>query len=237
MLLHMGFDLGKDRATSSFAAFVKADVLAKTGVRILDNVHGLMVYEDDLPMSIPVTSAQGRAMMSPTTIFEEWRRQYERNHQLTDTEVLAFELYSAAQREPFPRARFLTLVSIVEVLARPRPRTADALALVDSFLQQAGSVPGLAHDERQALTDSLRVLKKQSIRSVCRSHVEAALGTEEWREFDRLYAIRSTLTHDGRVDADLNVEGTTLEGIVSRLLARVGEPVRQRTLPPSPAAS
>jgi hypothetical protein len=220
--LHMGFDLGRDTATSGLGKLVKDHVLATAGVRVLDNVHGLVVYEEDLPVSIPVFSGQGRVLRSPTAILDEWTRQYELDPQLTAREVLAFELYSAAQREPFPRARFLTLVSVVEVLAAPRERAAEVVALVESFGKQTASAPQLKDADRRALIDSLSFLKKQSIRSACRGYVEGALGADEWRDFDRLYGIRSALAHDGDVGADLNVEGTILEGIVSRLLGALG---------------
>lgn len=219
--LKMGFDLGKDRPTSRTSTMVKEAVRAK-GFKLLDNVHGLMVYEQDLPAGVFSLSATAFVSVPPERVIDEWTRQYALGPKLKDPrELLAFELYGAVWMEPFLRAKFLTLVSVVEVLAMRGPRSQEAVALIDRFMADATV---LTEPERTSVFQALGQMKTESIRSACRRYVQGALGEADWKELDRLYGIRSTMAHEGDVPAGVEIgdEVTKLTDIVARLLSRLG---------------
>jgi hypothetical protein len=162
----------------------------------------------------------------PTHFFDEWGRQYELDRQLTDKEALAFETYATAHSEPSIRARFVTMVTVVEVLAAGAMRSAKAQAVIDGFMDdfmERTRSSDLDQSERSSLERGLLKLKRGSIGAACRRYIKAALGKEVSVEFERLYDVRSRLVHAGVYDdTDLGDELTKLETIASGLLARAG---------------
>ncbi len=219
--LPMAFDLGRDSGGTHTSDAIKEEY-RKRGFRAVDNVHGLQVYEEDLPAKVISVEGSGYSSIALAMVIEAWKRQYELNPSLSPREVLAFELYAFAHREPFQRARFLTLISVVEVLAVRAKRSGAAIALIDGFIEEARKA--LHGPDLKSLMDSLQNLKSESIRGACRKYVEAALTVADWHELDDLYSLRSTIAHDGDVPAgvELGDRAHQLDGIVARLLARLG---------------
>ena len=222
--LQIGFDLGKDVATSSADKVVKEQRLQE-GVRLLDDVHGLCVYDEDLDVRVLRMKGAGTVIAPPAQLLTEWQRQYQENPVLTPREVLALELYSAAHKEPFVRAKFLTLISVVEVLAQPGDRSEAVRDHIQRLIDDMKN-SGLSADEQKTIVQQLHHLKKHSIRSSCRAYIGQVLGKDAWDEFDRFYEIRSTMTHDGDVPPGvaLSTEATTLDAMVAKLLKHLGRP-------------
>jgi hypothetical protein len=220
--LKMGFDVGKDRATSGASKFVK-DQAAAGGYRLLNDVHGLCVFEEDLPVRVLSMRGQGQVLTPPSRVLDEWIRQYKAGPSLSDKETLALELYSVAHAEPFVRAKFLTLISVVEVLAPVQTRSADVGSVVKKLIVLAHEAK-LTTADTNSLVGGINNLKTESIGRSCRAYIEQRLGEATAREFAHLYGVRSKITHSGDVpaDTDLVAELTKLESIVAALLERVG---------------
>jgi len=123
---------------------------------------------------------------------------------------LALELWSDYHREGSLKARFLTLVMALEVLAPPAPKHEVAQAVIDRWDNELHSE--LQHyaagsEEREAI-ESLRreVLfrREQSIRSRIRKHILYVVGGVSPRDADatakmavHAYDLRGRLLHTG----------------------------------------
>jgi len=74
--------------------------------------------------------------------------------------------------------------------------------------------------EMYFLLERLHQLKRESISNACREVVAEHLGTKEVKDFNRFYATRGKLLHEGEVpkDVKLDVEVYRLDRFVQRLL-------------------
>lgn len=122
----------------------------------------------------------------------------------------AIELYSAAFAESSRRARFLTLVMVLEVLTDPETKHPNALILlsrwekeVDEAFKRADSAD--EQDALEALKRELIFRRENSIRSRVRKLVQTTLAkdpdvTTLSKQAVDAYDKRSTLVHDGSLD-------------------------------------
>ena len=228
--LRTGFDLGKDRPTSWTSDDVKEAISRGGGVRMHDNVHGLYVFEEQPPSRFFLMQATGSVQSSPSRYIDEWKRQYDASPQLSPKEAFGLELYAMAHAEPSTRARFVALATVVEALAAGAMRSEKGQQLIDSFMEtfmKGTRESDLDPSERRSLEGGLLDLKRGSIGAACRRYIEAALGKDATKEFDRLYDIRSKLVHTGVYDdTALGDELSKLDALVSRLLAPLGVSTR-----------
>jgi len=141
----------------------------------------------------------------------------------------AIELYSASFTESSRRARFLTLVMVLEVLTEREVKDSVALALLDRWgldLEEALASSTTA-DERESL-DSLRrelfFRRDKSIRSRVRALVLRSLAADPdvaalARKAVEAYDARGKLVHEGTIgEQTLATVGESARVIVQRLL-------------------
>lgn len=143
-----------------------------------------------------------------------------------ETQRAAFAVYSAAFTLQDPDARFLTLMTAVEVLIDPKPRAPEVIKHVDSLIR-ATQASGLGASDKTSVTGSLRWLRKQSIGRAGRD-LAATLGDRTYAElnaedfFRACYKIRSKLVH-GQVPLperdDVSLLAAHLERFVGDLLS------------------
>jgi len=218
--LHVGFDVGTDSPTSSIAAFIRQEALER-GVQLLNDVHGLAVYCEEPAVRFFRTKAVLTATYPEAHFVDVLRSAYARDRVISPREKLALELYALAHREATPRAKFLTLVTVVEVLAGQGERSKEEIEVVDSLL---AALAASAIREKASLRGALGNLKKKSIRRCCRDFVEGSIGNGRWKKFDECYELRSNLVHEGHATRDaVNNLLPTIEEIVT-LLFDANEP-------------
>lgn len=150
---------------------------------------------------------------------------------------LALELWSDYHRERSLRAKFLTLVMALEVLAPPTTKHRVAQSIVDRWdTELASELQRYAEDseEREAI-DSLRrevaFRRERSIRSRVRKHileVVGAVSADEARETAqmavRAYDLRGSLLHTGALTPTelSDGHGAALKALRTVLLASFG---------------
>lgn len=126
---------------------------------------------------------------------------------------LAAELWMAHYQEKTSRAKFLTLVTAIEILAPPVNKHPKALQLLDSWRRhlkellescQSGSEEEASYE---ALERELFFRREQSIRGRVRSYVRDTLMDSRPEEYEELaraalfaYDLRSKLVHDGTLE-------------------------------------
>jgi hypothetical protein len=150
---------------------------------------------------------------------------------------LALELWSDYHKELSLRAKFLTLVMSLEVLAPPAPKHAVAQAIVDGWDEELDAELDRyaeGSEEHEAI-DSLRreVLfrRERSIRSRIRKHILEVVGAVSPEDAQqtakmavRAYDLRGRLVHNGTLaPAELSDgHGAALKALRTLLLASFG---------------
>ena len=132
---HVPMDLGPDRPPGFFFRGARETLERQLGVQIQADVHGLQTYEES-----------GRPIHfgpAPASIIQSWplaKFVATLNDRLRDPPVLsddltlAIDLYSSAMFELSLRARFITLVTALEVLSVRRLRSPETLQHVDMLV-------------------------------------------------------------------------------------------------------
>ncbi len=228
--LRTGIDLGNDKATGGLSKYFADKIFKESGVKIINDVHGLCVYEDTCPVKFasvgPVNLRIGHGSQNFINAFTKC---YEINPNINEKERLAFELYSASYFEPTPRARFLTLVMAIESLLMPKDRTENAQKVIRHIIKYT-KTSGLDNSEINSLLGSLQWLQKESISKTGRDLANQYLSKEKYLEksankfFTYCYSLRSEMVHQGKTkDENTNINSVVgeLQRFVSDLLKKM----------------
>ncbi len=204
----VGIDLGKGQATGGLSEYAKEKILQDTGIHIINDVHGLLVYAGGASTKFiranPVTLTLGRQEADFVT---QLQHAYAQDYCLTCKQSVAFELFSAAQFESSIRSRFITLVMAIEALLQPIDRKQQAHEHVARLIGVTAN-SGLPDSEKKSLITSLEWLYQESIGKTGRRLARRLLGNEKYAErapaafFTDCYAFRSQLVHNGTLSDD-----------------------------------
>jgi len=222
----MGVDLGRNAEKSFLTQYGRTFIAEQMGYagQILNDDLGLVIYHDPGGTRFAKVNAATMTVHTRTDDFvEALRNGLAYVSKFSDKHVLALELYSATKFESSTRARFLTLITAVEVLAVRTLRADVALQLVARWRKDL-SASHLPHQEKQQLNSSLRDLERVSIGASCRELLRSTLGTEAASAFSRWYKARGELVHSGQTSLDLRTAIGPLDQMVTDLLLRVSAP-------------
>lgn len=211
-----GFNLGHDDQKSGIAKSLTDQFREQNGIEVRPVVHGLDVFETNLPVTR--FSMSGRASVKKTVsrLPEDLRADF-RRWDLQPKLALAIELYNGCQLVADPEVRFLSLVTVVEVLAE-RGRVHDsAVAALDACILTVDS-QSMESAAAQRLKARIGNLKRQSIGEACANLVSAS-GADA-ALFARCYDARSELLHEGvsTTTPDLPRQPHVLDNIVHAVL-------------------
>lgn len=145
---------------------------------------------------------------------------------------VALELYGTYFTESSTNARFLTLVMALETLATGTPRTQLVLGLLDKWKKEAEELQNTVEPESddaislEAVSRELLFRKEDSIRRQIRKLVSTTLQansdadvSEMARRAVRIYDLRSTLVHEGKLESQVLSKATSdAKNIVERVL-------------------
>ena len=223
-----GVDVGDDKTRGGITKYGIDQLRRECGIRPLNAVHGLQVYEEDpcLPTRFISTSAYASVRKSVQNYEQYFRRAVDMSLELTEKETLAFELYGLSHFESSSRARLLTLTTVVEIISENQPRSVKTMEHVEKLITIT-SDSSLPKPEIQSLQGSLTKLKQESISKTARDLVERFLGAGQYagrpakKFFRDCYAARSSLVHDGKLRGnivDLRTDVLELDRLVADLL-------------------
>jgi Apea-like HEPN len=222
-----GIDFGKDKATMMFFKPLKDQHRQQTGNRLLEDVHGIAVYESEPPVNFGRSEATyelGRALQP---LMDAFANHYASGATLTPKQRVAFELFSSSQFEWSPRSRFLMLVMAVEALLEPEPRDDQTLAHVQLIIEvtEKANIP---RDQKASLLKTMSYFGQDSIGQSYRKLIKRLLGDKKYREqsakdfFNLCYSMRSDIVHEGALKADRPEIGLVvgdLDALVDDLLS------------------
>ena len=215
-------DLGDDKASGGFSKYMKDKIQAETGIRVIDDVHGLLIYDGACETWFARLSGSLTAVTSVSTFLAPFEATYAAGLMLTARQGLAFTLLASAGFEPSARSRFLTLVMAIEALLEPESRQEAAQSHVRSLIQQTRESP-LQPRGKNSLIGSLQWLLKDSITRTGKKLATRLLGDKRYADrdaasfFTHCYALRSQLVHCGRT-ADQSTEISAINAELRRFV-------------------
>jgi len=234
--IDVGADFG-DRAPSGWfsehgLAWVRDSILGSSANKeeaiILNDVHGLMTYKcEPAPRFARVGNVTGIKRTAHERLAVALSRAVKSSAVLTPEERLAYDLYSASFSEPNADARFMMLMMAIETLIRPRQRSPEVRALVDTLIATT-EVSALPKREIASIKGTLNWLHEESIGQAGR-RLAMNLGDRKYNGespktfFTRCYDLRSRLVHGvgARPDRDeVGLRAAHLEIFVGNLISR-----------------
>ena len=228
MKLRIGVDAGKDKPKSSLSIAIKEKIHDEHKVKIIDNVHGLTVYDEVNPVKTFTVSGIGLVSPATSELFgDEIKTPFISNIILSNKETLALELYGASHYEKSDRARFLTLILALESLLEPKERDEKTIKHVEALIEKTNSAT-IPENEKKSILGSLKWLYTESISQSIKRIVNIFLGEKEYAGMSSVkfvthcYKMRSKLVHEGKTpDAiHLGALAAQLNVLISDLLQR-----------------
>ena len=119
-IIQANFDDRAPRGSFYFSAGIRM-LEERTGRRVLNDDHALIVFECDPPPSFVSTSAQAFVSVNGTRLEQAVEAALTLEVASPRAHSLSFDLYSASAFQPSTDARFILLVMAVETLLDPQP--------------------------------------------------------------------------------------------------------------------
>lgn len=198
----------------------------QTGARVLNSVHGLMVYETEPKPKFAKTEAKAVRGVDLVTFSRTFKEAASLNLSLTDRDFLALSLFNASFFQQSGDSRFLLLMMAIEAMLEPPPRSDAAQDHVKSLIA-ATRQANISQTEKNSMIGALRWLNYESISRTGRQFVQKILGERVYRNmtapdfFTYCYTLRSNLVHGNMPYPsfeDISVAVGDLEVMVSDLI-------------------
>jgi hypothetical protein len=213
----LGVDTGRDNTTSATSQAIKDQYLKQYNVQLRDTIHGLDVYAELPPVQYLEISATGSLQFSAANAASELVKEFQRRTTFSPKLGLALEIYNLTFFEPATKIRFLSLVTVIEVLSNRKHQTKDIRGEIDKYIDLAQN-SSLSLEEQEKLISGLGNLKRESISRACHRLVAESIGTESAAFFSNCYAARSQLLHDGETKWEVNDLLAQIDDIVREVL-------------------
>jgi hypothetical protein len=226
--VNVGVDFGTWAPQGGVTAEYKQALSWQMGIPMLNDVHGLLTFEqtDAPPRFLRVDPITGMVSSPHHRLDAALERVVRAEPVMTTRQRLAYDLYAASMSETNADARFMLLMMAVESLLEPRPRPAPAQALVRGLIAQVRSSE-LERSEIDSIVGSLRWLEQDSISRTGRELAKGLSprtygGQDPVAFFSDCYRLRSALAHGAdprpsRTEVDLRA--ARLEPFVAHLIS------------------
>lgn len=224
--VRVGADFGHRAAKGMFTEHGLRWAEQQTGQRLLNNVHGLMVYESEPRPQFVSMNAQMQRGTTPEAFLDAYTTSLRIVPSISERDWLAYTLFNASFFQPTADTRFLLLVMSIEALIEPARRSNETVAHVETLIETTKRA-SLPIQEINSMVGTLRWLRKESINQAGRRLAQDRLGTRIYSDmcaadyFSYCYQLRSGLVHGNIPAPNFDVIGATaatLEVLVSDLL-------------------
>jgi hypothetical protein len=135
------------------------------------------------------------------------------------------ELYCSALLETNERARFVTVVSALEPLAKQESLGGSVAAFVESTITNLNATSDIEPNLLASLRGRVEQLRRESVRQALFRLADSWFpGRADLRgQIDQAYGLRSELLHNGTLsdpDSDLNAETDKIASILRSIYAQ-----------------
>lgn len=226
--LRIGADFG-DRAPKGMFTEAGLQKLRQDSghERVLNDVHGLMVFQTQPPPRFANLQADYVLTKGQDKFIEALKLAYALQQRVAPEYHLGFDLFTASFFEPSADARFLMLMMGLETLLKPDLRSFTAQKHIRKLICRTKFALHLPREERDSIIGSLQWLLRDSTSQAGRK-LAARLGSQKYLEmsapkfFTYCYTLRSKLAH-GHIPRpsreDVDIAAVNLEGFLGDLLS------------------
>jgi len=191
-----GLDVGDDLARTRASDALRKQIFDKTGSYLRDRIHGVDVFQENVPSRIIIVEGKGVVTMSPQVFLTELKASFEASANPMATEVehgvrLCCEAYLGGDG----LARMILAIAAVEALVSEGKWTVAQNNLLSLLLTTARSFPNASSEEIREIVERIETLHRISIRQGCRRLLIRLKLSELWPRWDRLYEVRSGVLH------------------------------------------
>lgn len=224
-----GLNLGNNNINGGFTDYFRDLIYKETGQIILNEIDGLMVYEDKPNIKVASFSANAVLTKDIGPLIEEVEKFHDNYINLSDNLLYAIEFYNLTHFNPSTRVKFLLYVITIETLIKAKDRREDVINHVNTLIALTRDNKSLQDDEIQSLISSLGYLRMKSISESGRNLVNFYLGEKSYygkrasKFFTDCYNIRSKLVHYGKWDNEYESISNELGNMVNDLLLTIIE--------------
>lgn len=225
--LRVGADFGSRAPKSAFTNAGLAMLEKQSGFRVLNDEHGLMLYESEPQPRFATIGAKGLRGVNQRHFEQVFAYAIEKRLRFTPREQLAIDLFNASFFQNSADSRFLMLVMAIEALLDPPPRSRNAVSHVEAMIAATDKSESLSDEEKGSLLGSLKWLKCESINQTGRKLAFDRLGNRMYMGksapafFSYCYGIRSRLVHGAHplpTQQEIGTAVAQLEVFVSDML-------------------
>ena len=228
--LSLGADYGSRAGKSFFTQAGLKHFSEQIGQLLLNDTHGLMVYEQPTNQNVRFAAIKGNIVrgVSPDQFLSLFNAVLVRPREMTARERAAFELFNAALFQTSVDARFLLLMISMEALLIQKKRSHKVSSLVDRLIKEIDASDEIDEKDLGVLKQGIGQLKRQSIREAGKQLVIDLLaeriydGVSPTEIFNRCYNLRGRLVHGNQPfpsREEVNIESPRLQRMVSDLLS------------------
>jgi hypothetical protein len=197
----VGANFGKRAPKSGYFGAGLKMLGQQQGQRMLNDVHGIMVFETE-PQPLFARFEASGAMGIPKERFESvLLYALEHPRELTDRERVCLDLFHASFFQKMVDVRFLLLMMAIEALLVPGQRSPAAIQHVETMIDSTRKANLIGDDEKNSIIRSLNGLRTESIGHTGRKYVAERLGSRKYSShsasdfFSECYKLRSRLVH------------------------------------------
>jgi hypothetical protein len=222
--LKIGVDYGNYAPKSGITEYGRNVLRQNPDDVILDDVHGLMVFPDDvMPKFVrmnPITAIGGK---SERIFLMTLSKGLKTVADIEEREELSLELYNLSFFHNNPYTQFLLRVMAFEALIQTLKRSEIALKFVDNIIIMTENEQSLDPGEKDSLLGSLQWLRYESISRAGKNLADRELGERTYngespgKFFAECYNIRSKMVHGENLPG--REEMGTLSSEMSRFMS------------------
>lgn len=225
----IGADFGDRVGRGGFTKIGLSMLEQHSSTRVLNEVHGLIVYATNPPPSF--------AMLGPLTLILEssaekfanaFARASASGYKLSNRERLSYSLFSSSFFHQSQEARLLFLVMSIEVLLDLQQRSPQVIEHIEFLIDQTQKAQNLPPSEKNSLIGAINWLHWESIRQGSRRLINTKLNGNIYDNrpapdfFLDCYDLRSALVHGSQPYPNKDEVGkaaANLEVLVADLLS------------------
>lgn len=191
----------------------------ESGNIVLNDIHGIQVYESNLNPSFSTGNAKAFITKSKETTLEALSLAFSNKASIHQKKRLAFELFSASSFANYTDARFMLLMMALETLIEQNKRVEEELALIDELINH---VKMSNVSNKEPIIGSLYNMRTESIGAAGKRL--AGNLTEKYMDkspeifFKSCYDLRSKLVH-GHIPRPTFVEVGAVCGALEAFVA------------------
>ncbi len=222
----VGADFGVYAHNGGYTNHGLARLEQKLQQRVLNDAHGLMVYESEPRPKFELQKIETLRGVNKKQFEMAFLAAASNGNRLSARETVAFSLFHDSFFRQSTTSRFLLLMMAIEALLELRPRSEASKSHVKSLIAQTLNTE-LSKEEKASMKGALRWLEKESISQAGRHIAQQRLGGMTYKDmsasqfFTHCYGLRSELVH-GTISSttvgQVNQTAGSLELFVSDLL-------------------